>query len=129
MEFNMSTKELLEKYRYDFVIGSMHNLRHSPDFSQFIWSEMDDSHIEYYFRKSLEEIDKIIDFDGINTVAHINYPVRYIRRAGKDIKYDVSITEDIKKTIEEEYDLFYRVRASVRKQAILNKLISNNNLI
>ncbi|MCR5262807.1 MAG: histidinol-phosphatase HisJ family protein [Clostridiales bacterium] len=79
---------ILDKYRYDFVLGSMHNLMSAPDFSQFKWADMTESEIGYFFQKSLSEIERIVDFPGINSIAHINYPVRYIRRAGKDLDYD-----------------------------------------
>lgn len=101
-------KELIGKYKYDFVIGSMHNLRQSPDFSQYKWKDMTDSQIEYYFRRSLEEIYRITEFEGVNTIAHINYPVRYIRRAGKELKYDAFLREigDIyRKIIEKKISL------------------------
>ena len=79
---------MLKKHNYDFVLGSMHNMLHAPDFSQFKWDAMTDDEINYFFAASLDEIDRIADFPGVNSLAHINYPVRYIRRAGRDIGYE-----------------------------------------
>ena len=80
--------EMLKKHDYDFVLGSMHNMLHAPDFSQFKWDAMTDDEINYFFAASLDETDRIADFPGVNSLAHINYPVRYIRRAGRDIGYE-----------------------------------------
>ncbi|MFA6948949.1 MAG: histidinol-phosphatase HisJ family protein [Eubacteriales bacterium] len=81
------SRELIERYKYDFVIGSLHNMRDMPDFSFLRYDKMGYPLSENYFSRSLCELCELCDFGGIHTLAHITYPVRYMREYGMDIDY------------------------------------------
>lgn len=80
-------KEIAASPELDFVLGSLHQLR----------SEMDFYYIEYkdeaYARRLIddyfEELIELSKLDFFDTMAHVGYPVRYIRRAGFFFDIDV----------------------------------------
>lgn len=80
--------ELIASHPYDFVLGSLHNMRKTPDFSFLDYKAMEETITGYFFSRSLDELLEVLDFGPVNSLAHITYPVRYIRRRGCDISYD-----------------------------------------
>ena len=80
-------KELLDKMGYDFVIGSLHNLRAYPDFAFLKLELMPSSQIEYLMRRMISETEEIVDFGGIQALAHITYIQRYLTMAGVPFDY------------------------------------------
>ncbi len=72
-------KKLLADYNYDFVIGSLHNLRSYPDFSLMRYAKMNRAMIEYLVRRTLSELLELINIGGIATIAHITYMHRYLQ--------------------------------------------------
>lgn len=75
----------LRKYKFEFVIGSLHNLDKVPDYIFLNYTTMSDNLIRDLYRRYVEELSQLALFPGINTVAHITYPARYIHRDGKNI--------------------------------------------
>lgn len=68
-------EHILNKFEYDQVIGSVHNLRNRPDFYFIDYSEVDvDSLLDEYFY----EIFELVKWDKFDTLAHLTYPLRYI---------------------------------------------------
>ena len=87
------SEKLLEMMKYDFVIGSVHNLPNTQDFSRFDYS---DENVDYmkmlgeYFEHVLD-LAKWAKFDSLG---HLTYPVRYISGDyGK--KIDMSVFSEI----------------------------------
>ncbi|MCR4925192.1 MAG: histidinol-phosphatase HisJ family protein [Clostridiales bacterium] len=73
-------KELAEKilslYKYDIVIGSIHNLRNKEDFYFLDYKENNvDELLEEYFK----EVYEMVKWNGFDTLAHLTYPLRYIK--------------------------------------------------
>lgn len=61
-----------------------------------------------FFARSLDEIYEMLDFEYISSLAHINYPMRYIRRGGHDFSYEPfypKIEKILKKVIDREIAL------------------------
>lgn len=83
----VEARELLDKYGFDFVIGSLHNLRGYPDFHFLKLSEMCGEHIEYLMTRTFSELRELVDFGCFSTLAHITYIQRYLALAGKDFDY------------------------------------------
>jgi histidinol phosphate phosphatase HisJ family len=79
--------EFLNKYKFEYVIGSFHNMRDVPDFSFMRFNVMPIEYCGYLWQRYLDEFHEMLDFDGIHTVAHLTYPVRYMMRANKKIEY------------------------------------------
>jgi histidinol-phosphatase (PHP family) len=73
---------------FDFIICSLHNLIGVPDFSFLKYDNMPQELIERLWERALEEIyTLLLGYKGftINTLGHLTYPVRYIKRAGREL--------------------------------------------
>lgn len=74
---------LIEAGEFDFVLGSLHNLTGVPDFSFLRYDEMPDALMHQLFARALDEAAEVVRFPGINALAHLTYPLRYMARAGR----------------------------------------------
>lgn len=75
--------KLFKDYKFDFVIGSLHNLRYAPDFCYLDFSEMPYKYAQHLFSRYIDEINETVDaFDCIDTVGHLTYMQRYTALAG-----------------------------------------------
>lgn len=96
------TEKSLERYEYDFVIGSIHNLRQMPDFGDLKYKEMELDEIYSLLDRYFEEELILAKWNGFDTLAHLTYPMRYIVQAGRNevelSRYD-DITDEIFKTL------------------------------
>ena len=82
------SRALIEKMGYDFVIGSLHNLRGYPDFSLLKFERMSAQQRAYLMRRMLSETEEIVDFGGFSTLAHITYIQRYLTLSGCPFEYE-----------------------------------------
>lgn len=66
---------ILNRFNYDFVLGSIHNLPDMEDF-YFLDYTVHDVYglLEQYFEKELE----LAQWNGFDSLAHLTYPLRYI---------------------------------------------------
>ena len=96
------TEKSLARYEYDFVIGSIHNLREMPDFGDLKYKEMTADEIYGLLDKYFEEELILAKWNGFDTLAHLTYPMRYIVQAGRNeielSRYD-DITDEIFKAL------------------------------
>ncbi|MBQ2708005.1 MAG: histidinol-phosphatase HisJ family protein [Clostridia bacterium] len=83
----LEANALLDNMGYDFVIGSLHNLRDYADFSLLNLGKMCDRQIEYLIRRMLSETMEVVNFGRISTLAHITYIQRYLTLGGKPFDY------------------------------------------
>ncbi len=96
-------KEFISAYPFDYILGSHHNQKGVPDYFFFKYEYMGMPQIEQMFSRSLDEISVMLDFEGINSLAHMTYMHRYLRVAGKDLdfsKFYEKIAEIYKKIID-----------------------------
>lgn len=79
------SEKLIDMMKYDFVIGSIHNLPGVQDFSRFDYSDENLNYmkmLEEYFGKVLE----LCQWDKFDSLGHLTYPVRYIcGKYGKEL--------------------------------------------
>ncbi len=79
---------VLSAHPYDFVIGSLHNLRGVPDFSMLKYGMMTDAHIRKLFDRALDETIEMAEHtEGLTTVGHITYMHRYVTLAEKKLDF------------------------------------------
>ncbi len=78
---------VLAAHRYDFVIGSLHNLRDVPDFFFFKCELMSDTLLGRLFDRALDETIEMVRFSGITTLGHLTYMHRYITEAGRPFSF------------------------------------------
>ena len=86
-QYPKEARALLDRYPYDIVLGSLHNLRNKQDFYYMDYSTLTDAQIADLFDRTLAEMTELLDFDGIHVLTHLTYMHRYVRRAGKDIDF------------------------------------------
>lgn len=80
------SEELLRKYDYDFVLGSIHNLDNMEDFYFLDYKQFDiDELLTRYFTAEYE----LAQWNQIDSLAHLTYPMRYIV-AREHINIDIS---------------------------------------
>ncbi len=79
---------VLSAHAYEFVIGSLHNLRGVPDFCMLKYDMMTDAHIARLVNAALDEtLEMVQTTSGLSTVGHITYIHRYITLAGKTFDF------------------------------------------
>lgn len=60
---------------FDFVLGSVHNIAGYEDF-YFLDYQKEDA--EKLFSLYLDELEKMVEWGGFDSLAHLTYPLRYI---------------------------------------------------
>jgi len=97
-------KYLLDRFPFDYVIGSVHTVRGLLDISFLDLKHMDDNSILSLWDKYIEELKELVDWGYFCTLAHITYPYRYMKLAGREKLLDLksigrAVFEDIMKEI------------------------------
>ncbi len=79
-------EEYLSLYNWDFILGSVHNVRNTEDF-YFLDFKNSDPHEIYEIY--LDEIAETIEKSDFDSLAHLTYPLRYIsKRDGKSMPFE-----------------------------------------
>ncbi len=111
--------EMLKKYHYQTILGSIHSLRGKPDFA------FQDMHVksEEEFKKDwityLTEICELVDIGGFDILTHLTYPLRYMNRIGRkfDMSYDYDyLVTALKKVVDK--NLILEVNSSGYRQGV-----------
>ena len=74
---------LIKKYGFEFVLGSLHNLKGVPDFYFMNFSDMPEGLIDSLVKRNVAELCEIASLPFVDSVAHITYPLRYIKAHGR----------------------------------------------
>ncbi len=77
----------IESMGYEFIIGSLHNLRNCFDFYYFDYKKTSPFYDKGIYIKYLSELMEIADLGFIDTIGHITYPERYMKEGGKEFVY------------------------------------------
>ncbi|MEE1137660.1 MAG: histidinol-phosphatase HisJ family protein [Acutalibacteraceae bacterium] len=96
------TVKSLARYEYDFVIGSIHNLRGMPDFSDLDYPNYTDEKIYSLLDEYFNEELILAKWNGFDTLAHLTYPLRYLAQHGRtdiDLSRFDDITDEIFKVL------------------------------
>ena len=75
---------LVNKYGFDFVLGSLHNLRGVPDFCFMNFADMPDGLFNSLIERNIAELCEIARLPFVHSVAHVTYPLRYIKAHGRE---------------------------------------------
>ena len=78
--------EFINKYNFDFIIGSLHNMRNYPDFYFLKYEMMTPEFINYLVKRNIAELCETVELGMFSTLAHITYIQRYLTLAG--VKFD-----------------------------------------
>jgi len=95
--------EIASQPELDFVIGSIHSLRETPDF--YVLEYESEEHCRELLFKYIEELTEMARLPYIDIVSHIGYTKRYMLRAGfrncvEETIYDEPIRLLLKTVIE-----------------------------
>ena len=118
-EYPAEARTFLEKHPYDFVLASIHNLPSVPDFYYLRYDEMPEALYNSLFQRTLEEAERLCDFDGIHAIAHLTYMHRYLEKAGRKIdfgKYRDALEAVFRKMIRK--DLALEINVSLLRSGI-----------
>lgn len=66
---------MLRKYRFDFVLGSLHAIRGMDDFAYVDFSGLN---AEVILERYFDELLELCQWGGFDSLAHMTYPLRYI---------------------------------------------------
>ena len=91
-QFPKEARALLAAHDYEFVIGSIHNLRGALDFHYWdfkrVFDDMSPAYIGYCFERYIDELCEVVDsLDKIDTVAHLTYMHRYCAMSGNEYDF------------------------------------------
>ena len=86
-QYPKEARELLARYPYDIVLGSLHNLAGEQDFYYFDFSKLSDADVASCFSRVIDECMALCDFGGIHVLTHLTYMHRYLKRAGRDMQF------------------------------------------
>ncbi len=99
---------IIQKYKVEYLLCSLHNLKDAPDFYYFNFEIMEDMQIRAWFDRYLDETYQMVSTVRMDTLAHIGYPLRYIKRAGRALdvmQYKDKYEKIFKKVIEKNISL------------------------
>lgn len=78
----VESQQLLEKYPYDVVLGSIHAVRGIVDFHEIDYSQMEKSYYMSLWDLYITEMLDTIEWGNIDILTHLTYPKRYYLRHG-----------------------------------------------
>ena len=73
-----SAREALAGRDYDFIIGSIHNIRGFEDFFYLDYSQLEPGYIDQLLATYWEEELEVIRWGEFDSLGHLTYPLRYI---------------------------------------------------
>ncbi len=92
-QYPKTAERYLKENSFEYVLGSLHNLRGMPDFCELDYTGYSpDDYMELWI-KYLDEFSELVDFDGIDSFTHMTYPLRYYARR-QNYHLDTRKTED-----------------------------------
>ncbi len=80
-----SARDVLESLDFDFVLGSLHNIRGEQDFYFLDYQKIN---LMDYLRRYFDEILEMVEWGKFDSLAHITYPLRYAVQAGIEVPAD-----------------------------------------
>lgn len=80
---------MLERYPYDIVLGSLHNIKGEKDFYWFDYAQYSNAQLHEFFDRVLEESLGVCDFPHVRVITHLTYMERYMYRQGMALDYSL----------------------------------------
>jgi histidinol-phosphatase (PHP family) len=116
-----TANDIIKRYDYDQIIGSVHNLRGGEDF--YFMENLSLNQAEKLLKEYFNEIIHMLDWGGFDILAHLTYPLRYFySKSNLDIdlnKFKNQIDEILLRTAKSEKSL--EINTAALRQP-LNKL-------
>lgn len=118
-QYPKQSEKYLEKYGFEFVLGSLHNVKDMPDFALIDYKNYTSDDYITLWRVYLDELYELTKFDGIHSLSHLTYPLRYYRKNGFEL--DISpYADEICKILESiiKKGVFLEVNSSGFRQGM-----------
>lgn len=77
--------KIIASHDWDFVIGSLHNLKGDYDFSLIDYSERN---VDKIFKDYFSELYSTVKINNFSVLGHLYYPIRYV--LAQKINFDIS---------------------------------------
>ena len=71
-------RDVLSRYEFDYVLGSVHNLKGMADFYYFDYTIPDEETLHAVWDQNLDEFIALSRCGLVNTIAHLTYLFRYL---------------------------------------------------
>ena len=68
-------EKLLNTFDFDFVLGSLHNIRNEEDFYYLHYT---DGNAAELYDRYLSELKELVEWGRFDSLAHLTYPLRYM---------------------------------------------------
>jgi len=79
---------ILSEYPYDFVLASQHRLSDAlPDYYYLDFSDWSEERITQEMQRYFEEILRVVQWNGFDSLAHLTYPFRYLPASWRNGDY------------------------------------------
>lgn len=121
-------EDIISRYEYDQVIGSVHNLRGGEDF--YYMENLTLCEAEDLLKQYFDEIIIMLEWGNFDVLAHLTYPLRYFySKSNLEIdlsKFNEQIEEILKLTVEKGIAL--EINTAALRQP-LNKLSPEIDII
>ncbi|MBR1832147.1 MAG: histidinol-phosphatase HisJ family protein [Ruminiclostridium sp.] len=112
-----TAERLLAENKYDFVIGSLHNIRRYEDFYFIDFDRID---LQPILWKYFAELAELAEWGKFDSLAHLTYPLRYIiGEHGVNINmndYELAINKVLKTLVDK--DIALEINTSGLRQKI-----------
>jgi histidinol-phosphatase (PHP family) len=83
------SKRLIDRFPFDYIIGSVHSVRGIVDISFLDLDKMGNEELLMLWKDYISEMKELIDWGYFDTLAHITYPYRYLKLAGREKLLDL----------------------------------------
>lgn len=98
-----NAQKIVNRHKYDIILASLHNRRDGKDYYYMDYTKVD---VDEILRDYFENLLEIAKWEGFDSLAHLTYPLRYIKGKYKiDVnlsKYNDYIDEILKTLIKNE---------------------------
>ena len=122
------SEDIINRYEYDQIIGSVHNLRGGEDF--YFMENLTLSEAEELLKQYFDEIIIMLEWGNFDVLAHLTYPLRYFySKSNLEIdlsKFNEQIEKILKLTVEKGIAL--EINTAALRQP-LNKLSPEIDII
>lgn len=87
-----ASNKMIKSYNFDCIIGSLHAVNGQPDFYWADYPNMSDDEVNNLMSIYFDEVLKLVEWNGMDILAHLTYPYRYVINKGRltgDVSYKI----------------------------------------
>ncbi|PKM63010.1 MAG: hypothetical protein CVU97_02300 [Firmicutes bacterium HGW-Firmicutes-21] len=85
----LEAKRYIDRFPFDYILGSVHSIRGIIDISFLDINNMKDEELLLLFKTYIAEMKELVEWGNFESLAHITYPYRYLKLAGREHLLDL----------------------------------------